>query len=460
MISKVKLILCFVLFLLDKPALSQVNEKLLDSYLTELSQSGKFNGNILLADKGNVVYQKSFGLANEDTKELLTLDHVFELSSVSKQFTAMGILILQQKNKIALDDEISKYIPELKFYPPITIKNLLHHTSGLPEYLLLDSLFDKSKINDNNDLINLYVKYKPKLDFVPNSKHSYSNTNYSFLATIIEKASGVTFGDFLDKAIFKPLEMSHTMVHRKRYAPKEIKLYTQNYIYSESLRRNIIPDSLEKYKRVIYMDGIQGDGVVNSTLGDLLKWDRALYTNKLVSKEIIDEIFTPTPLSESADFEYGYGWRIQSKTNFGKLVFHRGDWAGYSSYIERHIDNDKTIIVLSNTDKSIHPYGVLQRALYSLPIADESMKKVEYLEKFVGNYQINPQALFKIYLSNSQLMAQGPEDNPLPIYPEAENIFYFEKFRGVQLEFVKDERGNVSKFIIRNSKNITEVIKI
>ncbi len=453
------LLFCAVTLLNTSHLLSQTELQSLDSYLTKLSEEGKFNGNILLADKGEIVYQKSFGLANEESNELLTLDHVFELSSVSKQFTAMGILILEKQKKLALDDEISKYIPELNFYPPITVINLLHHTSGITEYLLLDSLFDKSKINDNKDLIQIYVKHKPKLDFEPNSKHSYSNTNYAFMATIIENVSKVTFGEFLESEIFKPLGMNHTLVHRKRYAPKEIENYVQNYIFSESLGRNVVPDSLEKYQRVIYMDGIQGDGVVNSTLGDLLKWDRALYTDKLVSHKTIEEVFTPTPLSASADFEYGYGWRIQSTSDYGKLVFHRGDWAGYSSYIERHIDNDKTIIVLTNTNTSIHPYGVLQRVLYNLPIANESMTKVEYLQQFVGTYEINPQAAFKIYLTNSQLMAQGPDDAPLPIYPEAENIFYFEKFRGVQLEFVKDEMGTVSKFIIKTRKGNTEVVR-
>lgn len=454
--SHIFLILALLVF---KPLISQVQYSSLDAYLTDLNKSGKFNGNILLADKGKIVYQKSFGVANEDTKEALTIDHVFELSSVSKQFTAMSILILRQQNRIALDDDINKYIPELNFYPRITIKNLLHHTSGLPEYLLLDSLFDKSKINDNKDLIGIYAKHRPKLDFEPDTKHSYSNTNYSFLATIIENVSGTSFGDFLEKEIFKPLKMKHSFVYRKRYAPKKVKHYVQNYIYSDSLGRFVKPDILKKYRRVIYMDGIQGDGVISSTLGDLLKWDRALYTDKLVSHATINEIFTPAPLSNSADFEYGYGWRIQDKSEFGKLAFHRGDWAGYSSYIERHIDNDKTIIILTNNNKSVHPYGILQRVLYNLPIADKSMSKVEYLQQFVGNYEINPQAVFKIYLSNGQLIAQGPEDDPLPIYPEAENIFFFEKFRGVQLQFVKDEKDSVIKFIIKSGKGQTEVLK-
>lgn len=459
MMNNAKLFFSLFTFLIIPPVLSQVKVEMLDAYLINLSENGKFNGNILLADKGNIIYQKSFGLANETTGEQLTLNHIFETASVSKQFTAMAILILNERKKMSLDDELSKYIPELNNYPTITVKNLLHHTSGLPDYLRLDSLFDKSKINDNKDLIAIFAKHSPKLQFTPNTKHLYSNTNYVFLATIIEKVSGKSFSEFLKTEIFKPLEMNNSFVYRRRYKPEKIKNYAYGYVYSDSLKRNIIPDSLPEYNKVIYLDGIQGDGIVNSTLQDLLKWDRALYTNKLISKKSIDEMFMPTPLSDSAYYQYGYGWRIHKNSEFGKVVSHSGGWPGYNAYIERHLDNDKTIIILTNSNKSVHSYSILQRALYNLPLPNEIKVDSELLNQYTGEYALNPNAIFKISLSDGQLMAQQPDGEPLSIYPETQSTFFFEEFQNVRIEFIKNDNGDVTKFIITDGENITDVIK-
>lgn len=459
MMNKLSLIYITLALLSINPICAQVKVEVLDAYIEMLSVNKKFNGNILLADKGNIVYNKGFGLANETTGEQLSPNHIFETASVSKQFTAVAILILKEKKKLSLDDPISKFIPELTNYPLITIKNLLHHTSGLPDYLKLDSLFDKSKINENKDVIALYAKQSPKLLFSPNTNHQYSNTNYVLLATIIEKTSGLSYSDYLQSVIFKPLEMNDSFVYRRRFKPEIVKKYAYGYVYSDSLKRSIVPDSLPEYNRVIYFDGIQGDGVVNSTVLDLLKWDRALYTNKLLSQESIDEMFTPTPLSDSAYYQYGYGWRIHKNSEFGKVVSHSGGWPGYNAYIERHLDNDKTIIMLANHNNSIHPISILQRTLYGMPLPNEIKVDAEVLEQYIGEYELNPNAVFKILLSNGQLMAQQPGGGPLPVYPESESRFFFEEFENVSIEFVKDDGGNVTKFVITNGENKTDVIK-
>lgn len=460
MLDKSKIIFCFLTISILQTAVSQVNVEALDTYLGSLYENGKFNGNVLLADRGQIVYQKSFGIANQTTKEKLSLNHVFETASVSKQFTAMAILILKDKKKLSLDDEISKYIPEMKNYPPINIKNLLHHTSGLPDYLKLDSLFDKSKMNNNKDVIDIYAKYTPNLDFLPNTQHLYSNTNYVLLASIIEKVSKQSFGDFLQNEIFIPLEMKNTLVYRRRYQPRQVENYAYGYIFSTSENRYILPDSLAQYRKVIYFDGIQGDGVVNSTLGDLLKWDRALYTDKLATKESLAEMFTPTPLSNDSYYQYGYGWRIHKNSQFGKVVSHSGGWPGYNAYIERHLDNDKTIIILSNTNTSFQPYNVLQRTLYHLPIPYEIIIDKNVLKRYIGEYELSPNAIFTISLSEKgELMAKQPGSIAIPIHPETENRFFFEEFQNVYIEFIKDENGTVTKFDIINNDGKTEVIK-
>ncbi|MDQ1096220.1 MULTISPECIES: serine hydrolase domain-containing protein [Chryseobacterium] len=138
----------------------------IDSVFTSLYQKKMFNGNVLIAEKGKIIFEKNYGLANEETKQKLDNNTIFELASISKQFTAMGIVLLEKQGKLKYDDNISKYIPELSFYRNITIRNLLNHTSGLPDYIkLFEEHWDKTKIATNQDIVNLFVQYQPKLYF-------------------------------------------------------------------------------------------------------------------------------------------------------------------------------------------------------------------------------------------------------------------------------------------------------
>lgn len=335
------------------------------NYCDSLHKAGSFDGNILIADKGKIVYKASFGKANINTGQDLDENSVFELASVSKQFTAMAIVLLKEKGKLRFDDTISKYIPELSFYKNVTIRNLLNHTGGLPDYMqLMDMTFAKSKIATNNDVISCLAKSQFGTHFKPNSMFDYSNTGYVILATIIERVSGQSFGEFLNKNIFLPLDMKSTLVYRRRFEPKKIDNYAYGYVYSDSLKRNILPDSLSETKMVIWLDGVVGDGTVNSTILDLLKWDRALYTDKLCNKEDMKEIFSPVTLTDGTKSNYGFGWEIVEHEIYGKTVRHSGGWPGYSTYIERHIDNDKTIIILQNYEQPNISLRPLRKILY------------------------------------------------------------------------------------------------
>ncbi len=192
----------------------------LDSLFGKLHDDGRFNGNVLIAEKGTVIYKKSFGLANEATKQPLNENSVFELASCSKQFTAMAIAILNYQGKLKYDDPVYKYIPELGFYKKVTIRNLINHTSGMPAYEdLLDSVWDKSKIATNKDVIKILKDYKPSLHFEPNSRYEYSNTGYALLAVVIERVSKISYPAFLKKYIFNPLKMQHSIVYTRRYKP-------------------------------------------------------------------------------------------------------------------------------------------------------------------------------------------------------------------------------------------------
>ena len=446
-----KLITLFA-FLVSAVSFGQDHNKKIDEVFTALASSKKFNGNVLVAEKGNIVYQKSFGIANEATGELLTNNSVFELASVSKQFTAMAIAILENNKKLSYEDDLAKFIPELAFYKGVKIKHLIHHTAGLPDYMeQMYYTWDKSKIATNKDMIAALAKTQPMSLFEPNEKFEYSNTGYALLASIIEKASGKTYADFLQDNIFKPLKMTSTFVYTRRYAPKEVKNYAYGYVYSKELKKNVLADDAEDNKMVYWLDGIVGDGTVNSTTGDLLKWDRALYGSTLLPKAAVDKLFEPFPLNDGTKSDYGFGWILENSTDYGKIVSHSGGWGGYATYIERDITNDKTIILLENST-SAFPVDKLRKILYD--VKEEKKEEIKLsdavLSTYVGEYELAPGYIFTIAKDGSQLSAQLTGQQALPIYPYAEAKF-FSKVVEASIDFIKDDKGTVIKLVLHQN---------
>lgn len=362
-----KPILSILLILLGHFVSGQQRVHRIDSLMHALFSTDDFNGNVLVAEKGEILYCHSFGIANETTKEKLTENSIFETGSVSKQFTAMAIMILKEDGKLSLDDEIKKYIPALSGYSGITIRHLLYHTGGLPDYMgVMDSLFDKSKIATNKDIIAIYSTYKPKILFEPNSQFEYSNTGYALLASIIENVSGISYADYLNRYIFRPLKMKNTFVYNRRLNPRKVENYAFGYFSPDSLTGYILPDSFEETKYVIWLDGIVGDGAVNTTVKDLLKWDRALYKTVLLSEEGMKSIFEVGTLNNQTKTDYAMGWEIQKFDVYSKMTRHGGSWPGYVAYIERHIENDKTIIILQNHEDDISiPLKAIRKILYN-----------------------------------------------------------------------------------------------
>ncbi|HMI79630.1 MAG TPA: serine hydrolase domain-containing protein [Ferruginibacter sp.] len=401
-----KLITLITTLLIGQVTVGQNKVQKIDSFLTSFYNSGNFNGNVLIAEKGKVIYKKSFGFSNEITKEKLNDKSIFELASVSKQFTAMAIVILKEKGKLNYEDKVSKYIPELSNYSNITIRNLLNHTGGLAEYMeVMDTTFDKNKIATNKDIISTFAKLKPQVLFEPNTKWEYSNTGYALLASVIEKVSGMSYGNYLLKTIFKPLQMTNTFVYKRRFAPKKIANYAYGYVYSDSLKKYLLPDDLAETQRVIWLDGVVGDGSVNSTIIDLLKWDRALYADKLISKESKKEIFDSSALNDKSKTDYGFGWFIEGNGIYGNLVKHTGGWPGYRTLIERHTQNDKTIIVLLNyiNDNTYIPITDLRKMLYNIEPVKFIELKPEETEKFAGEYTNSKGRVVKLIYENGTL---------------------------------------------------------
>lgn len=459
-------IMLFVLLSSVYNAGAQDNRLLkIDSLFTALYNNQEFSGNVLIAEKGNILYKKSFGLRDETQNLPLDDNSIFELASVSKQFTAMGIVLLEQKGKLKYEDPISKYIPELSSYKGITIRQLLNHTGGLPDYMqLIGTKGDTTKINTNKDIIALFAKEKPQVLFTPGSKFEYSNTGYALLASIIEKSSGKSYAAFLADNIFKPLKMENTFVYNRRLAPKKIVDYAYGYVYNADGKK-VLPDNDPNNNYVVCLDGIVGDGTVNSTTTDLLKWDRALYTDKLVSRKSLELLFTPPVLPNNEKTNYGFGWMVNKSDDYGMVANHSGGWPGYVTFIERHMDNDKSIVVLQNNDNGLSFLNNLRRILYGkAPViikdthTEISLNEAQ-LKPFVGEYELQPGYNMAITLDNGQLYTQLPGQEKFPIFPEAENMFFLKVVKA-QLEFVRNSEGIVTTAVMKQNGNEMAIKKV
>jgi CubicO group peptidase (beta-lactamase class C family) len=263
----------------------------------------------------------------------------------------MGIMMLEEQGKLNYDDDVKKYIPELP-YEGMTIRHFLNHTSGIGYYeeVLLSNGWDVKKVAHNDDIIKIFAEKKPAVLFKPGEKWEYSNTAYAMLASIIERVSGKTYGEFLSENIFVPLKMKRTRTYNTRRSGEVIDNYAYGFIYSDSLKTYSLPDSLKEYFYVYPLDGIEGDGIVNSTTGDLFKWNEALYTEKLVSKATLKEAFTSGKLNNDSLHNYGFGWFIENDSINGKITRHTGSWPGYRNQIIRFTDHGDCIIILTNNE--------------------------------------------------------------------------------------------------------------
>ncbi|MDX2047174.1 MAG: serine hydrolase domain-containing protein [Chitinophagaceae bacterium] len=334
-----KIILSGVLF----PLICFAQEKALDSLF---AAHQFFSGVVLIAENNKPVYHKAFGYREFADKVPLQKDDIFELASVSKQFTAMIIMMLKERGKLNYDDPVEKYldIP----YKGITIRHLLTHTSGLPDYQdIMDKYWDKTRVAGNADAIAYLNKHAPPKIFEPGEKYEYSNTGYLLLASIAEKAAGKDFIEMCRQWIFHPLKMKSTNI-RSSEEKKGTTRFAIGHIYVKERNKYIRADSFPSSDYTIWLGNRKGPGRVSSAAEDLLKWDNALYTDKLVKQSTLNEAFTPMKLNNGSFSNYGFGWTLRPDAEPGKIVYHTGDNPGYKTIIVRYIDKKKTLIVLNN----------------------------------------------------------------------------------------------------------------
>ncbi|WP_353718771.1 serine hydrolase [Dyadobacter sp. 676] len=370
----------FANLLYAQPRLQQI-----DSLIEGKFDNGELAGNILIAQKGALIYQKSLGMADVANRVPLDEQSTFSLASVSKIFTSVAILQLKQKGKLKLDDPVKKHLPAFR-YSQITIRHLLSHTSGLADYQMLEKPYtaDTGKIFTIADLVPAINQSDQAILFNPGEKWSYSNSGYGLLALIVEKVSGLPFPSYLARHIFQPAGMNHTYISTPLLNVADmhrVKGYdTPNY--APWLRQRV--DSLPRNRIELHnLGGLIGQGNVISTTGDLLLFDRALYGSKLLKPSTLQEAFKPARLASqkfattgwgNTSAYYGLGWMILKDTTYGKVVFHSGGMPGAVTLFLRNVTKDQTVILLNNvTHRGTHAIGVslFQVLNGGSPVADK-----------------------------------------------------------------------------------------
>ncbi|HYH56129.1 MAG TPA: serine hydrolase domain-containing protein [Anseongella sp.] len=302
-----------------------------------IKQKEGFNGNVLIAQKGVIVYEKSFGYGNMSKKDSLNIDSRFQLASLSKTFTAAAVLMLYEHGHLELTDTVQQYFPDFP-YKGVSIRDMLSHRSGLPNYMYAfdDSLGRVDTPPDNARIMRWFAIAEPTVEpyGLPGKHFAYNNTNYMVLAAIIEKVTGLSYGEYLKMAIFDPLGMKGTWAATA--PPDSVKNGTTGYDRGRPVPKD-------------FFDNVMGDKGIYSTVEDLFIWYKALNSECLLKKETLKEAFTPRSFERPGVKNYGYGFRMYIDDNKkSEYIYHNGWWKGYSSLFWFSPKDEFVIIILAN----------------------------------------------------------------------------------------------------------------
>lgn len=444
--------LCLLIFHVApaQTASGPTNEQIVakaDEYMKAAVNIDRFNGSILVARDGSPVVSKGYGMANIEWDIPNSSQTAFRLGSITKQFTATAIMMLQERGKLNVADPVCKYVTDCPAaWQPITIRHLLTHTAGIPNYTAFPGLMQKKAVLpiSVNDLMG---EYKVKtLDFAPGEKMSYSNSGYHLLGAIIERASGKPYADFLQENIFTPLALKQT---------------------GYDTHRSIIKNRAAGYARdgdalvnAAYLDMLipYAAGSLYSTTEDLLKWEQSLYTDKLLTRKSFDEMFTPFKNG------YGYGWGVGKRLD-RQTISHGGGIFGFSTYITRFPAERVTVIVLSNvqgtsTEKVAGALSaIVFGAPYKIPVERKAIAVASStLDKYVGEYQVAPNLTITVTNENGKLMSFVTGQPKTELFAETETGFFL-KTVDAQITFVKNAEGKVTGLLLHQGGRDTQATK-
>jgi D-alanyl-D-alanine carboxypeptidase len=387
-----------------------------DAYVASYVKAERFHGSVLVAKDGKVILSRGYGMANLELDVPNKAETKFRLGSITKQFTATAILQLQEQGKLSVTDEISKYVPDSpEAWKGITIHHLLTHTSGIPSYTDGPEYVQHMR-EDSKGPLEFIKKFRDKpLEFKPGAEFRYDNSGYFLLGVIVEQVSKMKYEDYLRRNVFDKVGMADT-----------------GYDWPTTILKNRATGySKEKGKLINseYLDMGQpyAAGSLYSTVLDLYKWDRALYTSKVLSAKSIETAFTPNLGT------YGYGWFIEPQHGH-KTVGHGGGINGFSTVIRRAIEEDAVAIVLSNSDYS-PAVGKMGKELLGLILGEDVKPFAERqeitadpktFERLVGKYQLGPLVL-DVRIENGKLIVEPKGQRALELHPYAKNAFFLKE---------------------------------
>lgn len=422
---------------LFSPARAQDLSTKFNEYLNAASQLG-FSGSVLVARDGQVVFSKGAGLANLELDVVNTAQTKFRIGSVTKQFTAAAILLLQERGKLSVSDPVCKFLSSCPAgWKEITLRHLLSHTSGIPNFTDLDGYVENAHAPVTNESMIARFKDLP-LDFQPMQGWKYSNSGYFLLGAVIEKASGESYENYLRQNIFVPLKMSNSGFDRHEYVLKQ---RATGYSLKDDA-----PINSE------YLDMTQpgGAGSLYSTVEDMFLWNEALYGGKLLQPKSLEQMMTPV----KNDYCYGL---VSGTALSRKTIGHDGGINGFSSFIIRFLDDRLTVVVLRNRDYGAPPPPRVALDLAAIALGEkyevphphvEIRVDPKILDTYVGEYELNPGLILTVARSAKGLTVQLTGQPAFDMFAETENSFFL-KVVEAQLTFVKNDKGKVVELILK-----------
>ena len=305
----------------------------IDDYIHAEMQSQQIPGVALAVIKdGNVVLARGYGLANVEHQVPVKPETIFQSGSTGKQFTATAVMLLVEEGKLSLEDKITKHFTDApEAWRDITVRHLLTHTSGMTDY---PPDFDLRRDYTEDELFQR-IKTIP-LAFQPGEKWSYSNLAYVMLGILIHKVSGKFYGDFLQERVFKPLEMSTARI-----------ISEADIVPNRAAGYRLVNGQLKNQSWVSPSLNTTADGALYLTVYDMAKWDAALYTDKLLKRTTLEQMWTPVKLNNGKTHPYGFGWAL-GEVRGHRIIEHGGSWQGFKAQISRYVDDKLTIIVFAN----------------------------------------------------------------------------------------------------------------
>ena len=336
-----------LIFLLSISCLAQDSiQTKVDEYIRTEMQAQQIPGLALAVIKdGKMIIARGYGLANVEHQVPVKPETIFQSGSMGKQFTATAVMMLVEEGKLSLDDKITKYFPDgPEAWQNITVRHLLTHTSGMTDY---PPDFDL-RLDYSEDQLYQRIKKIP-LAFQPGEKWSYSNLAYVMLGILIHKVSGKFYGDFLQERIFKPLEMTTARI-----------ISEADIVPNRAAGYRVVNGQLKNQNWVSPSLNTTADGALYLTIYDMAKWDAALYTEKLLKKSSLEQMWTPVKLNDGKTHPYGFGWAL-GEVRGHRIIEHGGAWQGFKAQISRYVDDKLTVIVFANqirTNQSKLTHGV------------------------------------------------------------------------------------------------------